>query len=251
MEAKIYNQKGEEAGKITLPESIFGLPWNGDLVHQVVTSMLANRRAATAHTKDRSEVRGGGKKPWQQKGTGRARHGSIRSPIWAGGGVTHGPRKEKSYKKKINQKMKMKALFTVLSAKLRDGELFFIDKITLSEIKTKKAAETLKAFGRIPGIGGTAVGGKKTVIQVVMPQKNEILLKSFRNIPSVYFSNLKDLNPADLLQYRVVVLADAKDSLDFLKAKHTNTSNPVRGRDGTQRFSASNGANKKTNIAND
>src|SRR3954467_5139183 len=109
MESTVYNQKGKEVGKIQLAEQIFGLKWNADLVHQVVTSMESSARTNVAHTKNRGEVSGGGKKPWQQKGTGRARHGSIRSPIWVGGGVTHGPRKDKDYDRKINKKMKAKA----------------------------------------------------------------------------------------------------------------------------------------------
>ena len=132
MEAKIYNQKGKDAGTIELPEKVFGAKWRADLVHQVVESMRSNKRAGTADTKDRGEVRGGGRKPWKQKGTGRARHGSSRSPIWVGGGVTHGPLAEKNYKRKISKSMRAQALFSVLSKKLKDGEIIFIDSLAVS-----------------------------------------------------------------------------------------------------------------------
>src|SRR3989338_8555313 len=152
MDAQVYNQKGEAVGKIKIPESIFGVRWNSDLVHQVVTSMLSSKRKGTAHAKTRGEVRGGGKKPWKQKGTGRARHGSSRSPIWVGGGVTHGPRNEKNYFRKVNKKMKTKALLTVLSRKFRDGEVAFVDEISLKEPKTKLAIRTLVSLSKIPAL---------------------------------------------------------------------------------------------------
>ncbi len=134
MEAKVYSQIGKEVSSVKLPENVFGLPWNAraeSLVHQVAVSMMANKRTPIAHTKTRGEVAGTGKKPWRQKGTGRARHGSRRSPIWVGGGVAHGPRNDKDYSKKINKKMKAKALFTILSRKFKDGEVVFLDNISL------------------------------------------------------------------------------------------------------------------------
>src|SRR3990167_1261513 len=110
MESTLYNIQAKETGKIEIPESIFGVPWNADLVHQVVVSMQGNARPNVADTKGRGEVRGGGKKPWKQKGTGRARHGSSRSPIWKGGGVTHGPTNERNYDRKISKKMRNKEI---------------------------------------------------------------------------------------------------------------------------------------------
>src|ERR1700722_14092071 len=111
METSIYNAQGKKTGALTLPDEIFAVAWNDALMHQVVTSMMDNARTPVAHVKDRGAVRGGGKKPWSQKGTGRARHGSIRSPIWKGGGVTHGPIKDKNYSRAIPKKMRAKALF--------------------------------------------------------------------------------------------------------------------------------------------
>src|SRR3989339_817913 len=151
MEANIYNQKGEVAGKFSLPERVFAAKWRSDLVHQVVEGMRSNKRAGTADTKGRGEVSGGGKKPWKQKGTGRARHGSSRSPIWVGGGVTHGPLAEKNYKRKVSKKMRAQALFSVLSKKFKDNEILFVDSLSLPEVKTKKAVEVMKNLSKVSG----------------------------------------------------------------------------------------------------
>src|SRR3990167_3847268 len=146
MKTDLYNQSGDVIGDVNLPDAIFGLKPKINLIHQAVVAQTANGRKVLAHTKDRSEVRGGGKKPWRQKGLGRARHGSIRSPIWSGGGVTHGPRKEKNYAKKINKKMAKKAFYTVLSAKARDNEIIVLDDLKFAEPKTKLAAEMFSKF---------------------------------------------------------------------------------------------------------
>ena len=147
MKSDIYNIQGKKAGSVELPENIFGVAWNDSLMHQVVTTMQANARTPVAHAKMRGEVRGGGKKPWQQKGTGRARHGSTRSPIWRGGGVSHGPRNEKVYARTLPKKMRAKALFMALSRKMKDGELILVDSFVFdAEDMRKESAHG--TFGR-------------------------------------------------------------------------------------------------------
>ena len=218
METQIYNQKGKSVGKLSLPESIFGLPWNGDLVHQVVTAMQANARTPVAHTKDRSEVRGGGRKPWKQKGTGRARHGSSRSPIWVGGGVAHGPRNEKSYEQKINKKMKAKALYTVLSEKLRKGQIIFLEELNLKTIKTKDAVAVIKDLSSLKGFE-KMVGGKKPNTFISVPAKGDTVKKSFANIQTVEVDEVRNMNPVDLLAYRYIIIAQPTESIAFLGGK--------------------------------
>ncbi len=218
METKIYNQTGKELGAITLPESVFDLPWNADLVHQAVVSMQSNARTPVAHTKDRSEVSGGGKKPWQQKGTGRARHGSNRSPIWIGGGVTHGPRNEKNYAKKINKKMRIKALYTVLSEKKRDGEILFIDKLETDEIKTNKAKEVLVSLSKIDGFDGL-VTKKKNTAYITLSQKNENTEKSFQNFSNVNLNTIENLNLLDVLNYKYLVISDPQKSVEVIEKR--------------------------------
>lgn len=218
IETKIYNKEGKESGKMELPKEIFGLPWNADLVHQVFTSMNSNMRSNTASTKDRSEVSGTGKKPWKQKGTGRARHGSKRSPIWVGGGVAHGPNPDRNYKKKINKKMNAKALFTLLSDKLRKGQILFIDDLGSKEIKTKTAATSLKALGGISGFDRLK-GSKKIVAHIATTEKNDIVLKSFKNIPYVEVDELRNLNVGDVLNRRYLLIVNPKVAVAKLSAK--------------------------------
>lgn len=228
MEATIYNQKGKEAGTIVLPEAVFGLKWNADLVHQVVTSMQSNARAGTADTRGRGEVRGGGKKPWRQKGTGRARHGSTRSPIWKGGGVTHGPLAEKDYSRKINKKMKQKALFTVLSEKNRKGGILFIDSLALSEAKTKNADAVIKALSAIKGYEKLSYSKANTIL-LASPVVNESIQKSFRNLKNVTLSELKNISPVDVLAYRFIVIQDPKMSMEVLETKITKVATKKAG----------------------
>ena len=218
LEVQVYNQKGTATGTLSLPKTVFGLSWNADLVHQVVTAMLANKRAGTAHTKDRSEVSGGGKKPWKQKGTGRARHGSSRSPIWSGGGITFGPRSEKDYSQKINKKMRTKALFTVLSEKQKEGAILFVDALTLPEIKTKGAVAVLSAFAKIPHFE-KITSKKKTAVLLVLPEANKTIEKSFANLPGVTVGLSKDMNAAALMNVKHVVMVEPQETIALLEQK--------------------------------
>lgn len=218
MKANVYNQKGGKSGTIDLPEEVFDVAWNADLVHQVVTCMRSNARVNVAHTKDRGEVRGGGKKPWPQKGTGQARHGSRRSPIWVGGGVSHGPRNEKNYERKINRKMKAKALYAVLSQKLRDNKLVFVDDLTMSTPKTKDAKELLGSLGKVEGFEELGTRRKNTAL-IALGEKSAPVEKSFNNIPSVALAETRNLNPYDLLQYRYLVIVAPDSSLESLAGK--------------------------------
>ncbi len=223
MNAKIYSKDGKEAGSVTLPESVFGVAWNADLVHEVVLGMQGNARGeSSAHTKGRGEVRGGGKKPWRQKGTGRARHGSTRSPIWVGGGVAHGPRNEKDYSVKINKKVRAKALATVLSKKLADGEVVFVDSLKMGEPKTKDAKAAILAIAKGSGVDSLATKRKNAAL-VVLASRDLPTEKSFRNFGNMEVVMAKDVNPVDLLTYKYVVMADAKSAVEVLEKRTTVT----------------------------
>lgn len=218
MEHEVYTWDGKKAGMVTVPGELFALPWNADLVHQVITAMRSNARTNTAHAKDRGDVRGGGKKPWRQKGTGRARHGSIRSPLWKGGGVTHGPTNERNYERKINKKMRDKALLTVLSQKLRDGEILFVEGAALSTPKTKEASQRLGKLAEIANRPHLRYArGKRALITT--PVLEGDMVKGFRNIPSVRVEELRTVSPMDLLTYEYIVIADPKDGFKKLSER--------------------------------
>jgi large subunit ribosomal protein L4 len=218
LDTPVYNTAGKEVSRVSLPESIWGVSWNADLVHQVVIGMQSNARTGLAHTKMRGEVSGTGKKPWRQKGTGQARHGSRRSPIWVGGGVSHGPRSDKNYDKKINRKMKTKALFTALSQKLRDGKILFVDSLDLSAIKTKDAAMVLKNLAQVEGFK-TMNTKKDNNLFIAFGQKNATTTKSFRNIAHVNLEDVRNLNPVDVLKYRYMIISGPEKTNEVLLSK--------------------------------
>lgn len=222
MDAKVYSHEGKEVGKIALPESVFGQTWNADLVHEVVVGMQANARTSSAHTKGRGEVSGGGKKPWKQKGTGRARHGSSRSPIWVKGGVSHGPRNEKDFSVKINRKVRAKALATVLSKKQTDAEVIFVDSLSLTEPKAAMGKTIIGALAK--GTGQTSLATKrKNAAVVVLPARHEATEKSFRNFGNIEVVQAKDVNPVDLLTYKYVVMVEPQNVVDILAKRVVTT----------------------------
>lgn len=216
IETPVYSQDGKKSGTINLPENIFGLKWNADLVHQVVTSLMSSRRKGTAHAKTRGEVRGGGKKPWQQKGTGRARHGSTRSPIWRKGGVTHGPRNDKNYERKVNNKMRLKALHIVLSRKFRDGEVLFLNDLKMSAPKTKEAKTILGKLGTIPGFEAIP-SRKNNALMLALSKKDAATEKSFNNFGNLYLTEARSLNVVDLLNYRYLAIVNPEEYLKNIK----------------------------------
>ena len=199
-----YNLEGEKTGTIELPENIFGVEINNDLIYQAAKIQMANSRFHFAHSKGRGEVRGGGRKPWRQKGTGRARHGSIRSPLWRGGGITFGPRKEEVFKRKINKKAKRKALFMVLSSKVNDKELIILDELKISEPKTKIMSKILdNIFNK-----KQETRNKKQTKSILMAisKKDENLIKGSRNISGIKTILADSLNILDLLSFKYLLI---------------------------------------------
>jgi large subunit ribosomal protein L4 len=218
MEATIYNQSGKSTGKIKLPEGIFGVRWNADLVHEVVRLMNSNSRNNIAHTKTRGEVRGGGKKPWQQKGTGRARHGSSRSPLWVGGGVTHGPRNDQNYSRKINKKVRAKALYTILSRKWKEGEILFLDEVKMAAPKAAEAKAMLMALSKIKGFEKLATK-KANAAMFALDKKSDAVSKSFRNSGNVSIEEFRNINPVSILNHAYLIVTNPEEPLKALTTK--------------------------------
>ena len=189
----VYDIKGKKVSDIELADSVFGIEPNENIVHAVLVNYLANQRQGTQSTKTRAEVRGGGKKPWRQKGTGRARQGSIRAPQWIKGGIALGP-KPRSYKYTVNKKEKRLAIKSVLSSKVIEKELTVVDKLELKEIKTKSMVKALTAL---------KVEGKTLII---VPGKNTNVVMSARNIEGVKTITANNINVFDLLKYNNLIL---------------------------------------------
>lgn len=190
---KVYNVAGEVVGEKDLSDSRFGVKVKPTLVHQVVVAQEAAKRSASAHTKTRGEVSGGGKKPWKQKGTGRARHGSIRSPIWVGGGVTFGPRNDRNFTVKINRKVKKQALFMVLSDRVNHEKLFVVDQLPADQPKTSVLMNWLKKW---------PVGRRS--LMIVAGSRPE-LIRMARNTEKVHVVGVNALQVADLVRYPTII----------------------------------------------
>ncbi|MAF14312.1 MAG: 50S ribosomal protein L4 [Parcubacteria group bacterium] len=242
----VYNIKGEKVKEMDLNPDIFGLEIKPELVQQAVIAQQANSRQNLAHTKDRSDIRGGGKKPWRQKGTGRARHGSIRSPLWIGGGVTFGPRKNRNYSTKINRKAKSKAMLMSLSDKATNHKIVLLDKLELEEAKTKKVFEMLqnlklrqkKEVQKKSKQTEKKEADKKAVnkvknkkpsvksVLVVLPSKNDKVKRATSNINKVDTILADSLNVVDILKNQYLLLP--VDSLEKIKKTFISVSAPTK-----------------------
>ena len=202
----VYDINGKKVKELELNEAVFGIEPNEAVVHSVLVNFLANQRQGTQSTKTRSEVSGGGRKPWRQKGTGRARQGSIRAPHWFKGGIALGP-KPRSYKYKVNKKEKQLAIKSILSSKVLDNQLLVVDKMDLKEIKTKPMANALKNL---------KVEGKALIL---LPEANQNVMLSARNIEGVKALAVNTINVFDLLKYtKLIITVDTAKKLEEVYA---------------------------------
>ena len=221
LELPVYDVEGKEVSTTKLAQEIFNVKMNPNLVYQVATSQMANRRKVIAHTKDRSEVRGGGKKPWRQKGTGRARHGSIRSPLWKGGGVTFGPTKARVFKKEIPKKMRRLAFFMVISSKAQNSFLILLDKLKIekstqgpreptgqapvAELRSLRGRQNTKLTKSMAEILKKLPCRNESCL-IALPEMDKNLILATRNLPDVQTVQAKDLNCLDLLSFKYLLM---------------------------------------------
>jgi large subunit ribosomal protein L4 len=208
MKVDLYTQSGEKKGSLELPEAVFGIPFNKDLVHQALVRQLANKRIATAHVKNRARVSGGGRKPFRQKGTGNARQGTIRAPHMRGGGSVFGPTNDRNFSKDMPKKQRRKALFCALSEKARKNEIIALEGYDAKEVKTKAFADMLK---KLP---------IERNVLVVLPGKDEVVQKSAHNIASAKTIFANYLNIHDLQKYKKVLLF--KDAVGTIEETFLN-----------------------------
>ncbi|TSC91592.1 MAG: large subunit ribosomal protein L4 [Parcubacteria group bacterium Licking1014_17] len=217
MKIDVYNQSGEIAGTAELPERIFGVSVKPNIIHEAIIALNANSRQVLAHTKGRGEVRGGGKKPWRQKGTGRARHASIRSPIWKGGGVTFGPTKERVFSKKINRKVQRAALFMALSSKVKDKELMILDSFTPSELKTKQAVKIIDSVQKVMQ-NFKRTKKIKDSLSFIVPPADMTFRRMLKNVPKVAIIPADSLNARDVLKNKCLVIM--KNAIKVISATY-------------------------------
>jgi len=203
IQAEVLNRENKSVGTVELPPDIFGVNVKKELLHEVVRNYLANQRQGTASTKTRGEVRGGGRKPYRQKGTGRARAGSIRSPLWKGGGTVFGP-KPRDYSYKLPKKVKWAALSSAFTAKLQDGEITIVEDLSLPEPKTKLLVGLLKALGLV-----------ENSILIIIPEKDEVLELAARNIPRVNVARVGELNVYSILAHEKLLIV--KGAIERMK----------------------------------
>ncbi len=217
MKVDTYTTKGKKGSTADISDTVFGANSNDALVHQAVVSMQSNKRTTIAHTKDRSDVRGGGKKPWKQKGTGRARVGSSRSPIWRGGGVTFGPTNERNFTKKINSKMRARALYATISDKLRAGQVLFIDSIDIEAPKTASAKVIMDTLSGIKGF--EKLNAKHNAAIIFVTEKNDNIIKSFSNLGNITLKEVRNANPVDILTHKNVIIVNAEAASAVLESR--------------------------------
>ena len=199
MKLDVIDQKNNKVDTLEVSEKVFNTRWNPDLVHQALTIQMANRREVLAHAKGRGEVSGGGKKPWKQKGTGRARHGSTRSPLWAHGGVAHGPKKERNFTKSINKKMNRLALASALSQKIKDKEIRVIDTLELGETapKTKIVSNIVRALHG---------AGKAASMLIIAHSQNKKINTAASNIAKIHTISAHSLNIYDVMRSKNIII---------------------------------------------